>query len=95
MNKKATDEREALMAAISKWQKEDRENRAAIVLLCERKDEEDEGNTSSGILGPGKLLLDSLCTVIKVQKDFADMCRIALSGNMLSNLFDMLGNKEQ
>lgn len=51
---------------ITSWYEQDSHNRCAVVILGDRKDEEDAGKSLTCVLGPGKLMVASLRTALEL-----------------------------
>lgn len=72
---------------ITSWCEQDSHNRCAVVILGDRKDEEDAGESSTCILGPGKLIIASLETALDVNADLKEIvihCLVGPLGRLLS-----------
>lgn len=89
--------RENLLEEISKWHGENEKNRAAFVVLCERKDEEDPGNSVTTLLGHGKLIVASIGTIASNDPEVSGILTAAIIGNMnpLAALAGMLGKEDE
>lgn len=85
--------RETLLEEISKWQEENEKNRAAFVVLCERENEEDLGNSASALLGQGCLIVNSIGTVASKNPEIGRLIATAVmpTVNPLAALAEMLG----
>lgn len=79
---------------ITSWYEQDSDNRSAIVILGDRKDKEDAGKSSCGILGPGDLILASLGTSLNHDDDFKKLVAHCLLGP-LGELLCGLKSKEE
>lgn len=72
---------------ITSWYEQDSHNRCAVVILGDRKDEEDAGKSSCCLLGPGKLMVASLGTSLDVDaglKEIVIHCLMGPLGGLLS-----------
>lgn len=63
---------------ITSWCEQDSDNRCAIVILGDRKDEKDAGKSSCGMIGPGKLLLASLASSLDYSEDLKGFAACSL-----------------
>lgn len=79
---------------ITSWYEQDSDNRCAIVILGNRKDEEDTGKSSSSIMGLGKLIAASFKTVMDNSKDFKELVTYCLMGH-LGGLLSILDKSEK
>lgn len=79
---------------ISSWYEQDLDNRCAIVILGDRKDKEDAGKSSCGMLGPGDLIINSLGTSLDHDDDFKKLVAHCLLGP-LGGLLCGLKSKEE
>lgn len=83
------EQKEKLSDLITSWCDQDTENRSALVLLSDRKDKEDAGQTTSLLLGPGTLLLPSVGSVLERNAVFKSMilyCLITSLGESPTSL---------
>lgn len=72
---------------ITSWYEQDSDNRCAIVILGDRKDKEDVGKSSCGMLGPGNLIAASLGTALDAATDLKEIvihCLVGPLGGLLS-----------
>lgn len=82
------------IAALESWHNEDKEKRALVIIAIEDVDKEHH-NTTSAIMGSGRLLIEGVGSLMKDQPVFrrivkdASMCLVAPS---LEKIIDILGN---
>lgn len=82
---------------IASWYEQDSHNRCAIVILGDRKDKEDAGKSSCGMLGPGNLIMASLGSSLDYDDDFKKIvahCLLGPLGRLLS-LFNKPKEEEE
>ena len=72
------EQKEKINELITSWCGQDLDNRCAIVILGDRKDEEDAGKSSCGMIGPGKLLLASFASSLDHNKDLKGFAAYSL-----------------
>lgn len=89
------EQKEKINELITSWYEQDSNNRCALVILGDRKDEEDAGKSSSCMLGPGKLIVASLGTVLNYDADFKKIVTHSLMGPLGGLLSSMLNNSEK
>lgn len=65
---------------IASWYEQDSNNRSALVILSDRKDQEDTGKSSCIVVGPGRLLAASLKTTLNNSKDLKELVTYCLMG---------------
>lgn len=87
-------QKEKINELISSWYEQDSDNRCAIVILGDRKDKEDAGKSSCGMLGPGNLIINSLGTSLDHDDDFKKLVAHCLLGP-LGGLLCGLKSKEE
>lgn len=83
------EQKDKINELIASWYEQDSDNRCAIVILGDRKDREDAGKTSCCLLGPGKLIANSLGTTLDSNdtlKTLTSYCLLGPLGGMLSML---------
>ena len=83
---------------ITSWCRQDAHNRCAIVILGDRKDEEDAGKSSCCMVGPGKLIVASLRTALNHDEDFKEIVTHSLMGplgGLLSSIFNNPKEEEE
>lgn len=83
---------------ITSWYGQDAHNRCAVVILGDRKDEEDAGKSSCEMLGPGKLIVASLGTILNHDEDFKKVVTYSLMGplgGLLSSIFNNPKEEEE
>lgn len=74
------EQKEKINELITSWCEQDSDNRCAIVILGDRKDEEDAGKSSCGMIGPRKLLLASLASSLDHNEDLKGFAACSLLG---------------
>ena len=74
------EQKEKINELISSWYEQDSDNRCAIVILGDRKDKEDAGKSSCGMLGPGNLIAASLGTALDRDEDLRKFVACGLMG---------------
>ena len=80
------EQKEKINELIVSWYEQDSDNRCAIVILGDRKDKKDAGKSSCGMLGPGKLIINSLGSSLDYDDDFKKLvahCLLGLLGGLL------------
>lgn len=87
-------QKEKINELITSWFEQDSDNRCAIVILGDRKDKEDAGKSSCGMLGPGRLLVASLGSSLDYDDDFKKLVAHCLLGP-LGGLLCGLKSKEE
>lgn len=87
-------QKEKINELISSWYEQDSDNRCAIVILGDRKDKEDAGKSSCGMLGPRKLIINSLGSSLNYDDDFKKLVAHCLLGP-LGGLLCGLKSKEE
>lgn len=87
-------QKEKINELISSWYEQDSDNRCAIVILGDRKDKEDAGKSSCGMLGSGELIINSLGTSLDYDDDFKKLVAHCLLGP-LGGLLCGLKSKEE
>lgn len=83
------EQKEKINEFIKSWHKQDSDNRCALVILGDRKNEKDAGQSSFCMLGPGALIAASLGTALNNNeslKGFASYCLMEPLGGLLSML---------
>lgn len=88
------EQKERINELITSWYGQDAHNRCAVVILGDRKDEEDAGKTSCGMLGPGDLIAVSLGAALNHDKDLRKFVTHGLMGP-LGGLLSMFNNSEE
>lgn len=88
------EQKEKINELIDSWYNQDSDNRCAIVILGDRKDKEDTGKSSCGMLGPGNLIMASLGTALDYDDDFKKLVAHCLLGP-LGELLCGLKSKEE
>ena len=88
------EQKEKINELISSWYEQDSDNRCALVILGDRKDEEDAGKSSCCVLGPGKLLVASLGTAFNNDEDLKKLVTHSLMGP-LGGLLSMFNKSEE
>lgn len=88
------EQKEKINELIASWYNQDSDNRCAIVILGDRKDEEDAGKSSCGMLGPGNLIINSLASSLDYDDDFEKLVAHCLLGP-LGGLLCGLKSKEE
>lgn len=89
-------QKEHIAQVVNEWQEQDLENRGAIVILGDRKDDKDPGKPTFYFAGSGDLLMAALDNAMKNNESFrmmASICAVGEPGYLLSTLFS--GNKEE
>lgn len=79
---------------ITSWYEQDSHNRCAVVILGDRKDEEDAGKSSTCMLGPGKLIVASLGTALDNDEDLKQLVTHSLMGP-LGGLLSMFNKQKE
>lgn len=82
-------QKEKINELISSWYEQDSDNRCAIVILGDRDNEKDTGKSSCGVLGPGKLIINSLGSSLNYDDDFKKLvahCLLGPLGGLLCGL---------
>ena len=74
------EQKEKINELISSWYEQDSDNRCAIIILGDRKDKEDAGKSSCGMLGPGNLIAASLGTALDRDEDLRKFVACGLMG---------------
>lgn len=72
---------------IDEWYEQDSDNRCAIVILGDRKDDKEAGTASCFFAGNGKLLVDSLANAMHnndALKTMAAMCAVGPIGLLMA-----------
>lgn len=88
------EQKEKINELITSWYEQDSDNRCAIVILGDRKDKEDAGKSSCGMLGPGNLIMASLGSSLDYDDDFKKIVALCLLGP-LGGLLCGLKSKEE
>lgn len=88
------EQKEKINELIVSWYEQDSDNRCAIVILGDRKDKEDAGKSSCGMLGPGKLIMASLGTSLDHNEDLRKFVTCGLMGP-LGGLLSMFNKSEE
>lgn len=88
------EQKDKINELITSWYGQDAYNRCAVVILGDRKDEEDSGKSSSCMLGPGKLIVASLGTILDHDEDFKRIVTHSLMGP-LGGLLSMFNNSKE
>lgn len=88
------EQKEKINELIVSWYEQDSDNRCAIVILGDRKDKEDAGKSSCGMLGPGKLIMASLGSSLDHDKDLRKFVTCGLMGP-LGGLLSMFNKSEE
>lgn len=74
------EQKEKINELIISWYEQDSDNRSAVVILSDRKDQKDAGKSSCCILGPGTLIAASLETALSNNADLRNMVTHSLMG---------------
>lgn len=88
------EQKEKMTELITSWYEQDSDNRCAIVILGDRKNEKDLGKSSCALLGPGKLIAASFGTALESDRTLNDIATYCLMGP-LGGLLSMLNNSEE
>lgn len=88
------EQRKKINEFITSWYEQDSNNRCAVVILGNRKDEEDAGKSSSCMLGPGELIVASLGTTLNHDEDFKKIVTHSLMGP-LGGLLSMFNKSKE
>lgn len=88
------EQKEKINELITSWCGQDLDNRCAIVILGDRKDEEDAGKSSCGMIGPGKLLLASFASSLDHNEDLRKFVACGLMGP-LGGLLSMFNKSKE
>lgn len=86
---------EKINELIISWYKQDSDNRSAVVILSDRKDQKDAGKSSCCILGPGTLIAASLETALSDNEDLRNMVTYSLMGSFGGPLSMFNKSKEE
>jgi hypothetical protein len=92
------EQKERINELVASWCGQDSRNRCAVVILGDRKDEEDAGKTSCGMLGPGDLIAVSLGAALNHDKDLRKFVTHGLMGpleGLLSSIFNNPKEEEE
>lgn len=91
------EQKDKINELITSWYGQDAHNRCAVVILGDRKDEEDAGKSSCGMLGPGDLIAASLGTALNHDKDLRKFvtCGLGPLGELLSSIFNNPKEEEE
>lgn len=89
------EQKEKINELITSWYEQDSNNRCAVVILGDRKDEKDAGKSSSRMLGPGKLIVASLGTTLNHDEDFKKIVTHSLMGPLGGLLSSIFNNPEK
>lgn len=92
------EQKEKINELIASWYDQDSDNRCAVVILGDRKDEEDAGKSSSCMLGPGKLIVASFGTTLNHDEEFKKVVTHSLMGplgGLLSSIFNNPKEEEE
>lgn len=88
------EQKDKINELITSWYGQDAHNRCAVVILGDRKDEEDSGKSSCCMLGPGKLIVASLGAALNSDEDFKKIVTHSLMGP-LGGLFSSIFNNPE
>lgn len=88
------EQKEKINELITSWCGQDSRNRCAVVILGDRKDEEDAGKSSCAILGPGDLIAVSIGAALNHDKDLRKFVTHGLMGP-LGGLLSMFNNSKE
>lgn len=89
-------QKEKISELITSWYGQDSNNRCAVVILGDRKDEEDAGKSSCCMLGPGQLIAASLKTMLDNNKDLKSLVTYSLTGpGPLGELLSMFNKQKE
>jgi hypothetical protein len=88
------EQKEKINELVASWCGQDSRNRCAVVILGDRKDEEDAGKSSCAMLGPGDLIAVSLRTALDHDKDLRKFVTCGLMGP-LGGLLSMFNNSKE
>lgn len=80
---------------IVSWYEQDSDNRCAVVILGDRKNEKDAGKSSCCILGPGKLVVASLGTILGRNEDLRKIMTHSLMGSLEGLLSSIFNNPKE
>lgn len=94
------EQKEKINELITSWYEQDSNNRCAVVILGDRKDEEDAGKSSCCVLGPGKLIAASFKTMLDNNKGLKSLVTYSLMGpgplgGLLSSMLNNLEKEEE
>ena len=89
------EQKEKINEFIASWHGQDAHNRCAVVILGDRKDEEDAGKSSCAMLGPGKLIVASLGAALNHDEDLKKIVTYSLMGPLGGLLSSIFNNKEE
>lgn len=89
------EQKEKINELITSWYRQDAHNRCAVVILGDRKDEKDAGKSSSRMLGPGKLIVASLGTILNHDEDLKKIVTHSLMGPLGGLLSSIFNNPEK
>lgn len=89
------EQKEKINELITSWYEQDSDNRCAIVILGDRKDKEDAGKSSCGVLGPGKLIINSLGSLLDYDDDFKKLVAHCLLGPLGEPLCGLKSKEEE
>mgnify|MGYP004456860571 FL=1 len=88
------EQKEKIDELIASWCDQDSDNRCAIVILGDKENKEDAGRSSCGMIGPGKLLIASLGSLLDHNKDLKEIVAYSLMGS-LGELLSMFNKSEE
>lgn len=88
------EQKEKINELITSWYGQDSHNRCAVVILGDRKDEEDIGKSSCCMLGPGDLIAVSLGAALDHDKDLRKFVTYGLMGP-LGGLLSMFNKSKE
>ncbi len=88
------EQKEKIDELITSWCDQDSDNRCAIVILGDKENKEDAGRSSCGMIGPGKLLIASLGSLLDHNKDLKEIVAYSLMGS-LGELLSMFNKSEE
>lgn len=88
------EQKEKINELIVSWCEQDSDNRCAVVILGDRNNEKDAGESSCCVAGPGSLIAVSLRTVLKGNEDLRGLVTHSLMGP-LGGLLDMFNKSKE
>lgn len=89
------EQKEKINELITSWYEQDSDNRCAIVILGDRKDKEDAGESLCGMLGPGNLIMASLGSSLNYNDDFKKLVVHCLLGPLGGLLCELKSKEEE
>ena len=91
------EQKKKINESIISWYEQDSDNRCAIVILGDRKDKKDAGESSYCMLGPEGLIAVSLGTSLDYDEDLRKFVACGLMGPLggLLSMFNKLEEEEK